>query len=144
MPKKFDPGVSRDLTPKMHRFCLSIVEGDGPSDAYGAAYSAGNMSAEAIAVEASRLLRDQRVRERIDELRVSLQRALGISRATLLRELDEVRDLAKGSGDIRTLLNATMSKARLLGFLDHPIKPKSSSERDASPLFVTDLGGKAE
>jgi hypothetical protein len=128
----------------MHRFCLSIVEGDGPSEAYRAAYAAANMSDDAIAVEASRLLRDNRVRERIEELRISLQRSLGVSRAALLREIDEARELAKASGDVKTTLSATMSKARLLGFLDNPAKPVSPSEREASSVFGADLSGKAE
>jgi phage terminase small subunit len=144
MPKNSDRTRDQDLTPKMHRFCLSIVEGDGASEAYRAAYATRSMSDESVAVEASRLLRDQRVRQRIDELRVSLQRSLGISRATLLRELDEVRDLAKVNGDVKTVLSATMGKARLLGFLDHPVKPISPSERDASRIFGPDLNGTAE
>ncbi len=135
---------NRHLTPKKQRFCLCIVEGDGPSEAYKAAYAAANMSDESIAVEASRLLRDHRIRQRIEELRVSLQRSLGISRATLLRELDEVRELAKAGGDVKTVLSATMNKARLLGFLDHPVKPVSPSEREASRIFGADLNGTAE
>jgi hypothetical protein len=142
MRKRPDP--ARDLSPKMHRFCLSIVEGDGPSEAYKAAYAASGMSDDSVAVEASRLLRDRRVHSRIEELRTSLQRSLGISRATLLREIDEVRELAKSNGDVRTILSATMSKARLLGFLDSPPKPTSPSEREAASIFGAELTGKGE
>jgi hypothetical protein len=141
MPNK--PDSSPGLTPKMHQFCLNVVEGDGPSEAYKSAYVADNMTAEAIAVEASRLQRDPRVRERIDELRSSLQRSLGISRATLLRELDEARQVAKVNGDVKAALSATMAKAKLLGFLDHAIKPMSSSEIEASRVFGVPFG-KAE
>jgi phage terminase small subunit len=143
MTKKSDDPANTSLTPKMHRFCMNVVEGDGPSEAYKAAYVADNMSPEAVAVEASRLLRDPRVRERIDELRSSLQRSLGISRATLLRELDEVREVAKTNGDVKAALSATMAKAKLLGFLDHAIKPMSSSEIESSRLFGAPFG-KAE
>ena len=88
------------------------------------------MSDDTVAVEASRLLRDPRVHARIEELRTSLQRSLGVSRATLLREIDEVRELAKTSGDVKTVLTATMSKARLLGFLDSPpSRPARASAR---------------
>src|SRR5262245_30335424 len=106
MRKKPDRDPARELSPKMHRFCLSIVEGDGPSEAYKAAYAASGMTDDSVAVEASRLLRDPRVHARIEELRTSLQRALGVSRATLLREIDEVRELAKSNGDVRTVLSA--------------------------------------
>ena len=144
MRKKLDDKLARELSPKMHKFCLCIVEGDGPSEAYKAAYAASSMSDDSVAVEASRLLRDPRVHARIEELRTSLQRALGVSRATLLREIDEVRELAKTSGDVKTVLTATMSKARLLGFLDSPPKPTSPSEREASSMFGAELTGKAE
>ena len=77
MRKKTDDKLVRELSPKMHKFCLGIVEGDGPSEAYRAAYAASSMSDDSVAVEASRLLRDPRVHARIDELRMTLQRALG-------------------------------------------------------------------
>ena len=67
-----------------------------------------------------------------------------LSRASLLREIDEVRELAKTSGDVKTALTATMSKARLLGFLDSPPKPASPSEREASSMFGAELTGKGE
>jgi hypothetical protein len=67
-----------------------------------------------------------------------------VSRATLLREIDEVRELAKTSGDVRTVLTATMSKARLLGFLDSPPKPTSPSERSVSSMFGAEVTGKGE
>jgi hypothetical protein len=142
--RKNNRDPARELSPKMQNFCLSIVEGDGPSEAYRAAYAASAMSDDSVAVEASRLLRDPRVHARIEELRTSLQRSLGVSRATLLREIDEVRELAKTSGDNKTVLAATMSKARILGFLDSPPKPTSPSEREASSMFGADLSGKGE
>jgi phage terminase small subunit len=144
MRKRTDRDPARELSPKMHKFCLGIVEGDGPSEAYRAAYAASSMSDDSVAVEASRLLRDPRVHARIEELRTSLQRSLGVSRATLLREIDEVRELAKTSGDIKTVLAATMSKARILGFLDSPPKPVSPSEREASSMFGAELTGQGE
>jgi hypothetical protein len=133
------------LTAKMERFALAIVEGDNQSDAYRFAYSAQTMTDDSIAVEASRLVRDPRIQRRIAELRATLQRALGISRATLLRELDDVKELARSRGDVKALLNVVMSKARLLGFLENPLKPKSPSEIQASSAFgIFDLSGKAE
>jgi len=140
-----DDHTDGDLTPKMHKFSMAIVEGDSQSAAYRGAYDATNMKDEAVAVEASRLMRDPRIKGRIDELRSRLQRALGVSRATLLRELDEVKDLARERRDVKSLLAVTMSKARLLGFLDNPAKPTSDSQREALGVFgAYDLDGNAE
>src|SRR5438046_1051375 len=103
------------------------------------------MADDSVAVEASRLARDPRIQRRIGELRETLQRSLGVSRGTLLRELDEVKELARSRGDVKALLNVVMSKARLLGYLESPLKPKSPSEIQASSAFgIFDLSGKAE
>lgn len=72
------------------------MEGDNPSEAYRSAYDAGNMSMEAVGLEAARLLRRKKVRERIAELRDGLQRSLGVSRGTLLRKIYEAMRVARG------------------------------------------------
>ena len=103
------------------------------------------MSEEAVAVEASRLMQDARIKARIEELYANLQRALGVSRGTLLRELEEIWKLARERGDIKTLLAVTNSRARLLGFFDQPAKPSSPSQRAALGVFAgCDLGGEGE
>jgi hypothetical protein len=99
----------------------------------------------AVAVEASCLMRDPRIESRIKELRTSLRRSLGVSRASLLRELDEVAELAKTNGDLITQLQVIMSKARLSGFLALPAKPTSPSEKQASAAFgLFEMDGKSE
>jgi hypothetical protein len=102
------------------------------------------MSDEAIAVEASRLVRDPRVRARVEELRRSLQCSLGLSRATLLRELEEVQALAREKNDLRIMLAAIAAKGKLLGFHDHVARPTSPSQREAMAAFgIFDLDGGA-
>jgi len=121
----------RALTPKQEAFCYSIVEGDSPSEAYRTAYDARNMSNEAVSVEAARLLRQKKVRERVAGLRESLQRSLGVSRATLLREINEILTVARAEKNPKAMLSCVMAKARILGFLDAPGRPTSSVERRA-------------
>jgi hypothetical protein len=89
MRKKTENSLARELSPKMQKFCLSIVEGDGPSEAYK------GLTQPRHEQTASRsrhlcLLRDPRVRARIEELRTSLQRSRCL-RATPLREIYEAR-----------------------------------------------------
>ena len=121
----------RNLTPKQEIFCLRIVERDAPSEAYRRAYDVASMSDETISVEAARLLRHARVKARIAELRTSLQRCLGVSRATLVHQLDEVIGLARGRSDLKAMLAGIMAKAKLLGFVDAPGRPQSPLERSA-------------
>ena len=93
-------GVDATLTPKQEKFCICFVEGDNPSEAYRAAYNASNMAPDSITTEAQRLLKDKRVQDRITELRNTLQRSLGLSRVSLLMEIDEIKELARGRGDV--------------------------------------------
>jgi phage terminase small subunit len=130
---------NRPLSPRMHRFCLGIVEGAGPTEAYRLAYRADNMAPESIAVEAARLMRDRRVKARIETLHQSLQRALGVSRATLLKEIEDIAAAAASRGQLRTALSAIELKVRLLGFADHVPIPVSPSEQ-ASAFAVLDAG----
>jgi len=130
----------RQPTPKQEAFCYNIVEGDNPSEAYRAAYNARNMSNEAVSVEAARLLRLKKVRERVAELRESLQRSLGVSRATLMREINEVMNVARGGKNAKAMLNCVMAKAKILGFLEAPGRPTSPVER-RQPFDIFEADG---
>ena len=118
----------QELTVKQHAFAFNIVEGDGPSEAYRRAYAASGMTNEAVSVEAARLMRHPRVKARIVELHDTLQRSLGVSRATLMREIDDVMGLARGQNNVKVLLACVMAKAKLLGFIDAPARPRSANE----------------
>jgi hypothetical protein len=87
------------------------------------------MSNESISVEAARLMQDARIVARIAELRDSMQRALGVSRAGLVREIDDILALARGRNDPKAALACVMAKATILGFLALPARPTSPSER---------------
>lgn len=126
---------ARHLTGKQERFSHGIVEGLSQSEAFRRAYNAREMSDQAVAVEASRLARDPRVKKRVSELRETLQRTLGISRISLLLELDEVLELARTRADGRTMIAAIVTKGRLCGFFDSLPKPISSSERQAQDML---------
>lgn len=57
------------LTPKQEQFALNIFEGMNQADAYRASYSAKNMSDNAIYREASLLMSNPKIAQRIKELR---------------------------------------------------------------------------
>lgn len=60
------------LTEKQERFALNIVEGMNQADAYRSAYSAKKMSDNAIYREASLLMSNPKIAQRIQELRERL------------------------------------------------------------------------
>lgn len=57
------------LTPKQEKFALNIFEGMNQAEAYKASYSAKNMSDNAIYREASLLMSNPKIAQRIQELR---------------------------------------------------------------------------
>lgn len=57
------------LTPKREKFVQGIVEGMSQAEAYRSAYSTKNMSDNAIYREASELMKDPKVSQRVSELR---------------------------------------------------------------------------
>jgi len=60
------------LTQRQEAFCLAFVETGNASEAYRRAYNAQNMSADAVNVEASRLVNNPKV-----SLRVAAPRTTG-------------------------------------------------------------------
>jgi hypothetical protein len=126
---------ARALTPKQERFAVLLVEGEAQSSAYRIAYAASAMTDAAVGVEAARLVRHPGVKARVESLRRNLQRVLGVSRGSLLQELNEAQEIARQQGDTKTLAAIVMSKAKLLGFLQHVPQPKSPGQREAEIPF---------
>lgn len=60
------------LTPKQEKFVTNILEGMNQADAYRSAYSCKNMSDNAIYREASLLVSNPKVAQRLSELRNEL------------------------------------------------------------------------
>lgn len=60
------------LTPKQEKFVQSLIQGMSQADAYRSAYSCKNMSDNAIYREASLLVENPKVAQRLKELREQL------------------------------------------------------------------------
>lgn len=60
------------LTPKQEKFVQNIIQGMSQADAYRSAYSCKNMTDNSIYVNASKLVADAKVAQRLKELREQL------------------------------------------------------------------------
>lgn len=118
------------LTPKQERFAQCVAEGMTQADAYRAAYSAGKMKPETVQNKASALMRKGEVRARVEELRAPVIERLGYTLETLIGELEQARLLALSTETPSAMINATMGKAKLLGF-DKPETEAGDSVADA-------------
>lgn len=82
------------LTAKQEQFVQNIIQGMSQADAYRSAYSCKNMSDNAIYREASLLLDNPKVTQRLSELRDELAKP---SIMTAQERLEWLTDIIKGS-----------------------------------------------
>ena len=84
------PVTMKKLTQKQENFCLAYIRTGSPSDAYRAAYNAGKMKAQSIAVNASKLLADTNVALRVKELQSKAADLAVIDRARYIKEMNRI------------------------------------------------------
>lgn len=87
------------LTAKQEAFCQGIADGLGQADAYRAAYDAEGMKDSTIYPHASKLMKNDKVRARIAELRESVQEKQLWSREMSVKAL--VQAYREGSGSVK-------------------------------------------
>jgi phage terminase small subunit len=110
------------MTPKQEAFCLAYVETGNASEAYRRAYDAENMSAEAVAVEASKLLKRPNVALRVAELQAAHVERHKFTVDDMIAQLDEDRKFARELETPAAAITASMGKAKLLGFLTDKVE----------------------
>lgn len=106
-----------NLTAKREAFALAYVETGNASEAYRRAYSTENFKPESINVNASKLLANAKVSQRVKELQaMAVERAL-VTVQSLTEELEEARALALQERQPSAAVSASMGKAKLHGLL---------------------------
>jgi phage terminase small subunit len=106
------------LTVKRERFAHLYVEKGSAAEAYSLAFDVRPGTKRAsIRVDANNLLKDPKVKARIEELRERLRKRNDLKLDDLMAELDENRDLALAERQSSAATQATMGKAKLAGFL---------------------------
>ena len=91
------------------------LAGGCATDAYRAAYEAGQMSNGAIQVEASRLLDNPKVAAAIHEHQAALSKKARHSLQDCIADQERAMELAEASGNASAYAQAAMNKAKLLG-----------------------------
>lgn len=116
------------LTMKQEKFCMVYVETGNASEAYRQSYNCSNMKPESINNKAYELLKKVEITARLDELRGEHAKRHNLTIDDLIKELEEARKAALSAMVVQSSASvaATMSKAKLLGFLDKKEEDKSS------------------
>lgn len=129
--------ATNELTIKQEAFCQAFVQNKGnASEAYRAAYAVKNMKANAIGVEACRLLADPRISLRVHNIRSDIAKRHELTVDSIIAELEEARELARSASNPNTsvMVAASMGKAKVAGL----IKDKQEiTGADGGPLDVS-------
>lgn len=105
------------LTQKQEIFACKVAEGETYADAYRHAYNAENMAQNTIWVKASVLMADGKVAARVAELQERAAKMCAVTIASLTKELDEDRELARSKDMPSAAISAVMGKAKLHGLI---------------------------
>ena len=88
-----------NLTAKQEAFCQGIADGLGQADAYRAAYDAEDMKENSVYVNASKLMKNAKITQRIAELKSQVQEKQLWSREMSVKAL--VQAYREGSGSVK-------------------------------------------
>lgn len=128
------------LTPKQERFCQAYIETGNASEAYRRAYDAERMKPATVNKRSAELFANGAVTGRITELRGEVSKAHGVTVASLIIELEEARQVAKGREQGAAMAQATMGKAKLAG-IDRESSPGVNDLPSAIAQLIAKLPG---
>jgi len=140
--------MRRALTPKQAAFAQHYIETGNASEAYRRAYNARNMKPASIGRKAQDTLKHKGIAAEIQRLQQRVAQAHDVTIASLMRELEEARQLALAKGQASAAVNATLGKGKLAGVFsgkpDDDAPPPSRIDvtirraRSESPPLVAD------
>ena len=114
-------GICR-LTPKQQAYAYAYVETGVEAEAYRQAYNASGMSANAVRVEACRLLKNPNVALMVQRLREKAAERVGLNVADVLVALMEDRALARKLGNPSAAIRADELLGKHIGMWPTRIK----------------------
>lgn len=122
-----------NLTAKREAFAVAYVETGNASEAYRRSFNAENFKPESVNVNASKLLADAKVSQRVKELQAQAAERALVTVQSLTQELEEARALALQEGQPSAAVSASMGKAKLHGLLT------DKQQTEHSGIVVTEV-----
>jgi len=104
------------MSPKQEHFAQCIADGMTQADAYRTAYDASNMKDSSIHVNASKLLADAKVKQRVAELKQKLSAKALWSREMSVKALVSAYKVAQGSSNSSGMTGAIKELNAMHGF----------------------------
>lgn len=104
------------LTPKQERFAQAIADGKTQADAYRIAYGVDGMKDSSIHVNASKLMADAKVSQRVEDLRVKLVTKALWNREMSVKALVNAYKVAQESKNSNGMTSAVKELNAMHGF----------------------------
>ncbi len=123
------------MTPKQELFAQVYLETSNASEAYKQAYNT-QANANTVNRKASQLLKHPEVSTHIIELQNEQRKKHHLTLDDILQELEQTRLLALKKKQCSAAINATMSKAKLLG-----LDKKAGVNENPMTAFIASLQG---
>lgn len=105
-----------NLTAKQEAFAQAVASGKSQSEAYRSAYNPSRMKPESVHEKASHLMRNVKIRARVEELRAPVVAEAQMSLAGHLRDLETLRDQSVKAGKFGPAIMAEVARGRASGF----------------------------
>lgn len=103
------------LTAKQEAFAQAVASGMNQSDAYRTAYQASGMKASSVNVNASKMMADAKVAQRVADLRKPVAEKAQITLESHLADLMMLRDMAVTERQISAAIAAEIARGKAAG-----------------------------
>ena len=125
------------ITPRQEAFCTFIVTGDDQTEAYRKAFKCPTAKPSTIYTKASRLMDDERIKARIEELRAPVREKVQLTLETHLARLNTLGKAAETKENYGAAINAEALRGKAVGLY---VERSELTGKNGRPLFgVTDL-----
>lgn len=127
------------MTPKQEKFAQCVADGMTQADAYRAAYDANGMSDNAIYREASLLLNNPKIAQRLSELKAQLSAKALWTREASVRALETAMRIAEDRDNPAGLVAAVKELNLMHGFnepIKHEVTGKDGAALIPAPIYT--------
>lgn len=127
---------SNKLTGKQEKFCQGIADGLSQADAYRSAYNAENMKPESVQVNASKLMADAKVAQRVADLKKRLENKALWTREMSVKALVEAYKVAREGKQSGAMTGAVKELNAMHGFNEPMRVDHLSSDGSLRPVEI--------
>ena len=116
------------LNPQQERFAQEVVSGKSQSDAYRVAYPRSiKWKVETVQQAASRLIANNKVYTRVEELRMPILKKVGLTLEDHLTKLADLRDKAENEGKFSAAIAAETNRGKAAGLYKDRLEVSTTS-----------------